>query len=167
MSRRFTAVIGYVACIVAANILTARLGLVPVGFGATATAGTYAAGLAFLARDVVQDAAGKSWALVAIAVGGGVSWAMSTPALALASTSAFTLAELADFGVYTPLRRRGWALAVIASNAIGAVLDSIVFLHLAGFPVLANLGGQLVGKLLWATLIPVLAVIAVRRAVSR
>jgi uncharacterized PurR-regulated membrane protein YhhQ (DUF165 family) len=62
------------------------------------------------------------------------------------------------------MRRHGWARAVIASNVVGAVLDTLVFLTLAGFPVTGRaVSGQLAGKLLWATLIPVLAVTVVRR----
>src|SRR5688572_11355222 len=50
----------FVATVVAANILTAGFGLVPVGFGLTATAGTAAAGVTLLARDWVHDVAGRS-----------------------------------------------------------------------------------------------------------
>jgi hypothetical protein len=77
----------------------------------------------------------------------------------------FRIAECAEMAVYTPLRDRGWARAVLASNTIGAVVDTLLFLTLAGFPVTtATVGGQLVGKLAWATLLPVAAVLAVRRA---
>lgn len=44
----------YIGAIVAANYLTARYGMVAVLPGLTVTAGTYAAGLALLARDVLQ-----------------------------------------------------------------------------------------------------------------
>lgn len=165
------AVATYTGSIVAANWLTNRYGLVPVAPGLAATAGTYAAGAALLARDVVQDTAGRRAVIGAIAVGGALSWALSTPALAAASVTAFLVAELADMAVYTPLRKQGWARAVLASNVVGAVVDTFLFLWLAGFGITAQLvAGQLVGKLVWATLLPVLAVSAVRavrhRAVS-
>lgn len=160
----------YMLAAVAANWLTARYGMVTVLPGLAATAGTYAAGLALLARDAVQDAAGRWGVLAAIAAGGALT-ALTSPALAAASTAAFIVAECADMAVYTPLRARGWARAVLASNAVGAMLDTFVFLALAGFPVTGqSVGGQLVGKLLWATLLPVLLVTAVRgwrRAVPR
>lgn len=162
---------GYIAAVVAANWLTNRYGLIPVGFGLTAAAGTYAAGLALLARDVVQDSCGRLAVLCAIGAGALLSAVFSTPALALASAAAFGVAECCDMAVYTPLRERGWARAVLISNVIGGVLDTLVFLWLAGFPLtVASIGGQLVGKLLWATAVPVLLVLtiqAVRRAVSR
>jgi uncharacterized PurR-regulated membrane protein YhhQ (DUF165 family) len=164
--KTITVLAAYVACIVLANVLTARFGMVPVGFGLLATAGTYAAGLALLARDVVQDVAGRRAVLGAVIVGAGLSAWLSTPQLAVASGAAFLIAELADMGVYTPLRRKGWARAVLASNAVGAVVDTVVFLWLAGFPLtVAALGGQMAGKLLWATLVPVVLMLVVRRVV--
>lgn len=166
--RLIAAILAHAATIAAANILTARYGLVPVGFGLIATAGTYAAGAALLARDAVHRYGGPWWSLAAIGLGGLLSWAMSTPALALASTVAFTLAELADLLVFAPLRRRSFAGAVIASNAVGAPIDTLVFLSLAGFPITwPVVAGQLIGKLLWATLLPVLIGLGVRRAVLR
>lgn len=163
---RVLAASGYIACIVTANVLTARYGMVHVAPGVIATAGTYSAGLAFLARDTVQDTAGRWGVTAAIAIGAVISWVMSTPVLAIASTAAFLISEFADMAVYTPLRTRGWVRAVAASNAVGAVLDTVVFLLLAGFPVLASLPGQLVGKA-WATAVPLALVWGVSRAVPR
>lgn len=161
-ARATAALVAYVGVIVAANWTTNRYGFWPVLPGLTATAGTVFAGLALLLRDVVQDTAGRRWVLAGIAVGGAVSAAFN-PALAIASAVAFTVSELADMAVYTPLRRRGWARAVLASNTVGAVLDTVLFLWLAGFPIWANMPGQIAGKLLWATLLPIVAVTAWRR----
>lgn len=163
-TRGIAALTAYIAAIVAANWLTTRYGLVTVAPGLITTAGTFAAGAALLLRDVVQDTAGRAWVLAGIAIGAALTWATS-PALAIASATAFLIAECADMAVYTPLRNRGWARAVLASNTVGAIVDTLLFLTLAGFPVtVATVGGQLVGKLAWATLLPVAAVIAVRRA---
>jgi uncharacterized PurR-regulated membrane protein YhhQ (DUF165 family) len=160
--RRVLAVIAYLGSIVAANWLTARYGFVPVGFGLAATAGTYMAGLAFVARDAVQDAAGRRVVLVALAGGAVLSWFASTPALALASAAAFLISELADMWVYTPLRRRGYVRAAVVSNLVGAVVDTVAFLWLAGFGLaVATVGGQLVGKT-WVTLAVVVGVVGVR-----
>lgn len=57
------------ACILAANYVTSRFGLVPVGFGLAATAGTYFAGLALVLRDSLQDVGGKRWVVAVIAAG--------------------------------------------------------------------------------------------------
>jgi len=99
---------------------------------------------------VVQRAGGRRWALGAIVAGTLLSAGVS-PRLALASGSAFLLSELVDFAVYTPLQRRRFVLAVVASGVVGSVVDSVVFLRVAGIPLGAALAGLLVGKL-WVQL---------------
>lgn len=138
---------GFLACILAANYVTTRFGMVPVGFGLIATAGTYFAGMTFILRDSLQDVAGKRWTVAVIAAGAGLSFLVSDPFIALASAVAFGLSELADLAVYTPLRKRGYVRASIASNIVGAIIDTIVFLTIAGFPLTA-FWGQMSGKLL-------------------
>jgi queuosine precursor transporter len=163
---RILAIAAYLTTIVAANWLTAEYGLVPIGFGLVATAGTYAAGLAFVARDAVQDAAGRLAVLGALAVGGVLSWILASPALAIASVVAFGLSELADMAVYTPLRKRGYVRAAMASNLVGAVVDTLLFLWLAGFGLAPLIvAGQIVGKA-YATAAVVLVVV-IARAVLR
>ncbi len=122
----------FVVVIVATNAATSTLGVV-TWLGITVTAGTWLAGFAFVARDATQEALGWLWVVCLIVGGAGVSAAFS-PTLALASAAAFLLSELADFAVYTPLRRSGRTRAALASNAVGAVADSLLFLALAEFP---------------------------------
>ncbi|MEU4229443.1 VUT family protein [Nonomuraea sp. NPDC026600] len=156
----------YVAALVSANLLTDRFGMVAVGFGFMATAGTYMAGLTLLLRDVLQDAVDRRAAVCAVLVGAGLSALLASWSLALASMVAFAVSELADMGVYTLLRRRGWTRAVIVSGLVGVAIDSVLFLYLAGFPVGPSLPGQLIGKA-WLTVVPALvvsAVLAWRRA---
>jgi hypothetical protein len=117
----------YIAAIGGANVATAYWGVVPVGFGL----------------------------MVGILVGGVLSWLLSTPQLALASCAAFLAAELVDLLVFTRLQQKGFIRAVAISNLISAPIDTLVFLGIAGFPITAPLvAGQLVGKLLWATAVP-------------
>lgn len=140
------AVVAYVLAIVSANWLTARYGFIPVWWGLTATAGTYAAGFAFVFRNLTQEAYGRRLVLAAIALGAGLSWWLSTPALAVASGVTFLVSETTDWAVYTPLRSRGWVRAAAAGNVAGFVVDTFLFLWLAGFPIVAAAPGQLVGK---------------------
>lgn len=142
-----------------ANWVTTDYGFIPVGFGLEATAGTFFAGIMLVSRDVVQDTIGRWAVLVIIVVGTGVSFTISAPAIAFASAIAFSIAELLDFAVYTPIRMRAkfgdrtWGLAVVASSIVGALADSVLFLSIAfGWEAVAPaLAGQMVGKL-WATL---------------
>lgn len=143
--RATTAATAYIATIPAANLLVAHFGAVPVGFGLMAPAGVFMVGLALVLRDLVHEAAGRWAVLAAIAAGAGLSYLLASPALATASAAAFGAAELADMAVYEPLRRRGLLVAVLASNAVGLVVDSWLFLHLA-FGNLAFLPGQIVAK---------------------
>lgn len=124
--------------------------LVPVAPGLMAPSGVLAVGLALVLRDVVQRYLGPVWSIGAIVAGTALSTLIAPPSLVLASGAAFLLSELADFAVYTPLQRRGLVLAVLASSAVGLVVDSLVFLMLA-FGSLDFLAGQVVGKG-WAVL---------------
>lgn len=129
--KRILLAAAFVGCVLSANLLTARYGLV---FGVV-TAGTFTAGLALLVRDGLDEVAGRPWILGAIAAGAALSYAM-TPGwrLAVASGLAFVVSELVDWGVYRPLRRRGWVAASVTSNIVGALVDSALFLAVAGFP---------------------------------
>lgn len=136
----------FVGCVVAANYATNRWGFVTLGPWMF-TAGTYAAGLSFGVRDALHEVAGRWLVVVAIIVGAGLS-AFLSPTLAVASGVAFLFSESADLLAYQPLRRRHWVGAVVVSNLIGAFVDTVLFLHLAGFPVRDAIAGQMVGKAL-------------------
>lgn len=151
------ALTGYISTIPAANLLITHLGTLPVGLGYTAPAAVYMAGAALVLRDLARETAGRTAVMVAIAVGAALSWWLADPVLAVASTAAFLMAETLDFAVYEPLRERGLVVAMLASNAVGMLADSLIFLWLA-FGSLAYLPGQLLGKT-WMTLVAV-AVIA-------
>lgn len=151
-ARAVLAIGGYIATIVAANWMTATFGLVPIGFGLAVTAGTFAAGAALILRDAVQTQAGKVTVLAAIIAGIVVSYFLSDPFIAIASAVAFAASELVDFAVFTPMRRRSLALAVLVSSVVSAPVDTVLFLHIAGFGVTwqAVLGQFLVKTLMAA-----------------
>ena len=138
----------------AANYVTTDYGFVPIGFGLSATAGTFFAGFALAARDAINDAWGRPAVVAVILVGTLVSFTLSAPEIAIASAVAFLVAESLDFAAYVPLRKRAkfgdkkWALAVVASNIVGAIADTVVFLGIAfgAAAILPALPGQLVGK---------------------
>jgi len=144
----------FIISIALANWLTTRYGFISVGLGQTATAGTLAAGLALGLRDLVQDGLGRRAVLVVIVLGALLSYAVSDPHIATASAVAVLVSELADLVVYTPLRDRAWAAAVLASNLVGAFVDTVIFLAIAGFWSWSAVPGQMLGKIVWATLVP-------------
>ena len=173
--------IGYLALglfaltIPAANWLIGNVGaecipngpcMVPVGFGLLAPSGVLMVGAALVLRDVVHERLGLLWAIGAVLIGGLISYALAPPALVVASTAAFLLAEAADLVVYTPLRKRRLVWAVLLSGLVGSVIDSAVFLWLA-FGSLAFVEGQILGKL-WMSLIAAGVLLAMRsRSVRR
>lgn len=160
--RRAFSIAAYLGAIVLANWLVVRYGFVSVGFGLMAPAGTFVAGVAFVARDAVQDTIGRTGAIAVLILGAVLSWFVASPALALASAAAFGLSELVDMTIYTPLRKRGYLRAAVASNVVGSIVDSVVFLGLAGFGLaVAVVGGQWVGKL-WVTAVTLALVLAWR-----
>jgi uncharacterized PurR-regulated membrane protein YhhQ (DUF165 family) len=136
--------LGLLGSVVAANWALERFGVVSVGFGLSAPAGVFFAGLTFGLRDVLHETAGRAAVVAAIVAGALLSAAIS-PSLAVASGVAFGVSEAADFAVYTPLRERFWWAAVAASNTVGAVVDSALFLVIA-FGSLEHMAGQVVGK---------------------
>lgn len=159
--RPAVATLSFIAAILAANYATSTWGLIPVGFGLVATAGTLLAGLSFVLRDWVQDLLGWPAAVGAVALGAALSYFLADPFIALASGVAFLLSELVDLAIYTPLRKRGYLRAAITSNVAGAFVDTIAFLWIAGFPIWSSAPGQMVGKIA-ATGAAVLAVLAIR-----
>lgn len=152
MIRRYLPLALFVLAAALANILTTRYGFVPVGFGYAATAGTYAAGFALVARDYTQDTLGLPGVAVAIALGAALSFLTADARIAAASAVAFALSEVLDACVYTPLRQRHWRTAIIASSIVGAIVDTAIFLGIAFGTAAVTwnaLTGQLIGKVLW------------------
>lgn len=168
--RAWILALAYVSTVVLANVLTSNLGLVAAGFTLLVPAGTYTAGLALGVRDGLQEVAGIRWTLAGIAAGTALSYLFGDGRIAIASGLAFLVSELADLGVYTPLRDRGrWVLAVVVSNLVGAVIDTMLFLPLSGLPWnTTSVAGQLLVKFVYCTAV-YLAVrwAVVDRAVSR
>lgn len=154
----------YVAGIVAANWLTEHYGLVPVVFGLVTTAGTYAAASVIVSRNFAQDAIGRGYVIALMVLGAALSWFLASPQLAVASLTAFALSEAADMALYTPLRKKGRSRAVLVASTVGAVLDTFVFLAIAGFP-MAAAPGQLIVKVGMAALAA--AIVRTAHALSR
>jgi hypothetical protein len=143
---KYVLFIGFIATVIGANWSLATFGIVAIGFGLTAPAGVFSAGLAFTFRDLLHETGGRWWVVGAIIVGAGLSaFIEDAQKFAIASGVAFLASETADLVVYSPLRRRGWLRAVAASNVVGFVVDSALFLWLA-FGSLGFITGQLVGK---------------------
>jgi uncharacterized PurR-regulated membrane protein YhhQ (DUF165 family) len=168
------ALLCFIATIPAANWLIGHVGtvcppggpcLVPVAPGLLAPSGVLMAGLALVLRDLVQRRLGFMAGLAAILAGALLSAWLAPAAIVIASATAFLLSELADAFVYTPLQRRRFVTAIVASSVVGLVVDSAVFLHLA-FGDLSFLPGQILGKV-WMVLLTIPVVHWLRRRDDR
>jgi hypothetical protein len=162
----------YAGAIAASNWLITHMGipagpgthLTPVGFGLMAPSGVWAAAVSFPARDVTQRLGGRRLGIAAILAGALLSWRISDPHIAVASGLTYLCSESADFAVYTPLQRRWFVPAVFASGCVAAVVDSVLFLHLAGLPSgAAAVAGLVLGKV-WVQLAAAPAAWGLRRA---
>jgi queuosine precursor transporter len=173
LKRLYTALalLTYAALPILANWMIGNVGtpipngphVIPVGFGLFAPSGVLCAGAALAMRDLVQELAGRRGAIGAIGAGAAISYLVASPVIALASAVAFLLSELLDFAVYSPLRTRGrvyWAVG--ASNTVGLLVDSAVFLGMAGLLTPGLFAGQVVGKV-WMTLLALAILWGTRR----
>jgi uncharacterized PurR-regulated membrane protein YhhQ (DUF165 family) len=139
--------------------------VIPVAPGLAAPSGVLMIGAALVLRDLVQRRFGAAVGVGAILIGAALSALLAPRALVIASAVAFLLSEFADFAVYTPLQRRRFVIAVVASGFVGLVVDSVVFLWLA-FGSLEFLAGQVVGKA-WMILLSIPFIAWLRRRDAR
>jgi uncharacterized PurR-regulated membrane protein YhhQ (DUF165 family) len=90
----------------------------------------------FLVTDLTNRALGPARARLVVLVGFVLAVALSvwlaTPRIALASGSAFLLAQLLDVAVFNRYRQTGiWWAAPLAGSVIGSVLDTGLFFSIA------------------------------------
>lgn len=166
---------GYTLTILGANWAIHRWGLVPVGFGYSAPAGVYFVAAALVLRDLAQWSWGRragqaptprqvAAMLALIAIGAGLSYLVADAKVATASAVAFAASEALDFALFTWIAPR-WAWAVLVGGLAAAVVDSVLFLHIA-FGSLDFLEGQLLGKT-YGIVAAALVVAAYRPALGR
>ena len=152
-------VVLYLAAIVAANLIIARLGP-----QATVVTAFLLIGLDITARDRLHEAwqGRRLWPKMAalIAAGSLLSWLLNRNAgpIALASFVAFAASSVADTLTYHVLRHRAWMVKVNGSNVVSAAVDSLVFPTLAfGMLLPLVVFGQFVAKVaggaLWAAVL--------------
>ncbi|MBC7284296.1 queuosine precursor transporter [Hoeflea sp.] len=99
------------------------------------TWGAFTYPAAFLVTDLANRRFGPSTARMVVLCGFIVAVALSvwlaTPRIAVASGSAFLVAQLLDVSIFDRLRNRVWWLPPLASTIIGSSLDTVIFFGLA------------------------------------
>ena len=103
-----------------------------------------------VSRDYAQREIGH-YILVAMGVGVVLSYFMASPAVAMASATAFLISELVDWAVFSFTGRR-FSQRILLSSLVATPVDSAVFLAMVGFfswvGVLAMTGSKLVGAVI-------------------
>ena len=122
--------ITYVLSIVAANYGFTLFPLVQLPTGDMWPPMSLLVGFIFVVRDFAQREIGHK-VLLAMIVGGVLSWFMASPEVAVASVTAFAVSELLDWGVYS-FTRRPFSQRILISSAVSTPVDSAVFLAMIG-----------------------------------
>jgi len=137
-SRLLIAITAMVAVVVASNILVQypfQGSIGPVDLAEILTWGAFTYPLAFLVTDLTNRHFGAQRARIVVLAGFAIAVLMSivlaTPRIAIASGTAFLVAQLLDVSIFDRLRRSAWWQAPLISSIIGSVLDTILFFGLA------------------------------------
>ena len=120
----------YVASVVAVNYAFDLVPAFPLPGGEFWSPVSLVVGFVFVLRDYAQREIGH-FVLLAMLLGGLLSWLMAGPAIALASVCAFLTGELLDWGVYT-FTGKPFSQRVLLSSALSTPVDSAVFLSMVG-----------------------------------
>ncbi len=126
------------------------------------TWGAFTYPIAFLVTDLTNRRFGPVIARRVVLVGFVFAVALSillaSPRIAVASGSAFLIAQFLDISIFDRLRQGAWWRAPLVSSVIGSVVDTIVFFSLAFAPVFGFLGANDAFAIEAAPLFGVLAV---------
>lgn len=99
------------------------------------TWGAFTYPIAFLVTDLSNRSFGPAKARVVVFVGFAIAVGLSiwfaTPRIAIASGSAFLMAQLLDVSLFNRLRSGIWWKAPLVSSTIASVLDTALFFSLA------------------------------------
>lgn len=99
------------------------------------TWGAFTYPIAFLVTDMTNRRFGPQGARKVVLVGFGIAvlWSifLASPRIAIASGSAFLVAQLLDVAIFNKLRAGTWWHAPLISSFVGSVIDTILFFGIA------------------------------------
>lgn len=133
--QRLVPFVAAMAIVVAASNFLVQYPLPWFGLGEVLTFGAFTYPIAFLVTDLTNRRFGVGSARVVVAAGFAVAVVLSvflaTPRIAIASGSAFLVAQLLDVSIFDTLRRQAWWRAPLVSSVLGSVIDTVIFFGLA------------------------------------
>jgi uncharacterized PurR-regulated membrane protein YhhQ (DUF165 family) len=99
------------------------------------TWGAFTYPIAFLITDMTNRKFGAKNARIVVLAGFliavGLSIWLATPRIAIASGSAFLVAQLLDVSIFNSMRSASWWRAPLISSIIGSVVDTLLFFSIA------------------------------------
>lgn len=123
------------AVLAMAVVVTASNILVQYPINDLLTWGAFSYPVAFLITDLTNRALGPVRARKVVYVGFALAVLLSLyfadPRIAVASGSAFLIAQLLDISIFDRLRKQAWWLAPVASSTVASALDTFIFFWLA------------------------------------
>lgn len=170
--KRWLSAGAFLGCVPLANWLISNVGLcvpdgpclAPVGFGYMAPSGVFVVGVSLVLRDAVHEWCGARWVFPILLAGAALSVFVAPAQIAFASGATFVASEGLDSVVFSRVRRAGVLPAVLASGALGLIVDSALFLGLA-FGSMEHLPGQILGKT-WALMAGIVVLASARRVLA-
>ncbi|MBO0346634.1 VUT family protein [Roseibium sp. CAU 1637] len=148
VARLAIAILAMASVVVASNYLVqfpVHGSLAGINLADLLTYGAFTYPAAFLVTDLTNRRFGVNAARMVVIAGFVVAVVLSiwlaTPRIAIASGSAFLVAQLLDVTIFDRLRRASWWKAPIVSSMIGSVVDTVLFFGLAFAAVFSTLLG--------------------------
>ncbi|MBR0554232.1 queuosine precursor transporter [Ciceribacter sp. L1K23] len=130
------------------------------------TYGAFTYPIAFLVTDLTNRQFGPSIArrvvFVGFLVGVTLSFATSSPRIAIASGTAYLAGQLLDVSVFNRLRQLSWWKAPLLGSVFGSILDTVIFFSLSFAPAFVMLGANDDFAIEWAPILGVFATEAPR-----
>ena len=127
--------IGAMALVVIASNYLVQFPFDHFGLKDLLTWGAFTYPIAFLVNDLTNRRFGPAAARQVVYAGFAIAVVLSvwlaTPRIAIASGSAFLVAQLLDTQIFDRLRARAWWQAPLASTLIGSAVDPVLFFGLA------------------------------------
>jgi uncharacterized PurR-regulated membrane protein YhhQ (DUF165 family) len=146
LARLLAAVAAMVVIVAASNILVQypfAVQLGPVNLGDILTWGAWTYPVAFLVTDLTNRTFGPARARLVVFAGFVVAVILSiylaTPRIAIASGTAFLVAQLLDIAIFHRLRDGAWWQAPMFSSLVSSALDTLIFFSLAMAPAFAGI----------------------------
>ncbi|SNY90866.1 hypothetical protein SAMN04515647_1040 [Cohaesibacter sp. ES.047] len=124
------AILAMVGVVAASNYLV-QFPFEPFGLQDLLTWGAFTYPVAFLVTDLTNRKFGPSSARLVVLAGFAIAVILSiwlaTPRIAIASGSAFLVAQMLDIFIFNRLRRDAWWKAPLTSSFLGSIIDTVIF----------------------------------------